>query len=322
MKKHVMTFGLRARLMLLVALALTPLVVMTILSGIREREHAVAASRENLRRLTGMAAANEARSIEAARQILVDLASVPELLKDTAKCTALLSDVLDRNEGFVNFGLVQLNGDVTCSAVPLLHPVNLGDRSHFRRAIRERRFVAGDYVFGRVIKKHTINLTYPVIDRAGHVLAVVFAALDLEGLDTFIDSVELPPGSAMATVDGGGRIIARRPDPEHYLGQPLASAALAARAAAAQRAVLIRGEDGIERLHTFARVGSAALTDYTVTIGIPAETITSPARHDQRMSLLGLAASTLLALLAVWVAGTRAEREQRAAGRRANGSHG
>jgi hypothetical protein len=121
--------------MLLVALAMMPLAVMTILSGIREREHAIKASEENLRRLTGMAAANEAQSIEGARQILVDLASVPDLMGDTAKCTSLLSDVLDRNEGFVNFGLIQLNGDVTCSAVPLLHPVNLGDRSHFRRAI-------------------------------------------------------------------------------------------------------------------------------------------------------------------------------------------
>ena len=47
--------SLRSRLMLLVALAITPLAVMTILSGIREREHAIKASEENLRRLTGMA---------------------------------------------------------------------------------------------------------------------------------------------------------------------------------------------------------------------------------------------------------------------------
>jgi signal transduction histidine kinase/CheY-like chemotaxis protein len=289
--------------MLLVALALLPLAVMTILSGIREREHAIRASEENLRRLTGMAAANEAQSIEGARQILVDLASVPDLMGDTARCTSLLSDVLDRNEGFVNFGLIQLNGDVTCSAVPLLHPVNLGDRSHFRRAILERRFVAGDYVFGRVIKKHTINLTYPVIDRGGKVLAVVFAAMDLEGLDTFINDINLPPGSVLATADARGTIISRRPDPERYFGTRLAATIRDAIATAGQRAVVLRGEDGVERLHTFARVGAPALSDYTVTIGIPTDTITSAARHDQVMSLLGLAATTMLALLAAWLVG-------------------
>jgi signal transduction histidine kinase/CheY-like chemotaxis protein len=295
--------SLRSRLMLLVALAITPLAVMTILSGIREREHAIHQSEENLRRLTGMAAANEAQSIEGARQILVDLASVPDLMGDTAKCTSVLSDVLDRNEGFVNFGLIQLNGDVTCSAVPLLHPVNLGDRSHFRRAISERRFIAGDYVFGRVIKKHTINLTYPVIDRNGKVLAVVFAAMDLEGLDTFINDISLPPGSVLATADARGTIISRRPDPERYFGTRLSNATLEAMAGAGQRAVTIRDEDGVERLHTFARVGGPGLSEYTVTIGIPLEDILRAARHDQIMSLLGLAATTLLALLAAWLVG-------------------
>jgi signal transduction histidine kinase/ActR/RegA family two-component response regulator len=295
--------SLRSRLMLLVALCLTPLAAMTVLSGIREREHAIKASEENLRRLTGMAAANEAQSIEGARQILVDLASVPDLLGPAAKCNALLADVLDRNEGYVNFGLIQLNGDVTCSGVPMLHPVNLGDRSHFRRAIAERRFIAGDYVFGRVIRKHTINLTYPVIDRAGRVVAVVFAAMDLAGLDTFINDISLPPGSVLATTDARGGIISRRPDPERYFGTRMSPAMLDSMQHAAQRSVVIRGPDGVERLHAFAHVGPPSLSDYTVTIGIPTETIISNARHDQLMSLMGLAATTMLALLAAWLAG-------------------
>jgi signal transduction histidine kinase/ActR/RegA family two-component response regulator len=295
--------SLRSRLMLLVALAMMPLAVMTIVSGVRERAHAIKASEDNLRRLTAMAAANEAQSIEGARQILVDLASVPDLMADGARCTSLLSDVLDRNDGYVNFGLIQLNGDVTCSAVPLLHAVNLGDRSHFRRAIKERRFIAGDYVFGRVIKKHTINLTYPVIDRAGKVLAVVFAAMDLERLDTFIDDVSLPPGSILTTIDAHGGIISRRPDPARHVGTRLAPPALAALRAAGGRAVTIVGEDGVERLHTVARVGAPALSDYTVTIGMPTAGILRAARHDQIMSLLGLGATILLALLAAWLVG-------------------
>ncbi|TFW34819.1 hybrid sensor histidine kinase/response regulator [Massilia horti] len=295
--------SLRSRLMLLVALAIAPIAVMTVVNGVREREQAIQASEENLRRLTGLAAANEAQSIEGARQILVDLASVPDLMGDTTKCNALLADVLDRNEGYVNFGLIQLNGDVTCSAVPMLHPVNLGDRSHFRRAIEERRFIAGDYVFGRVIRKHTINLTYPVIDRSGRVAAVVFAAMDLAGLDTFINDISLPPGSVLATVDAHGTIISRRPDPERWFGTKLSASTLEAMAHHGQRAVVIRGDDGIERMHAFTRVGPPALTDYTVTIGIPTETVIAAARHDQMMSLLGLGLTTALALLAAWLAG-------------------
>jgi signal transduction histidine kinase/ActR/RegA family two-component response regulator len=297
------TGSLRSRLMLLVALALTPLAAMTVLSGMRERSHAVLASEENLRRLTDMAAANEAQSIEGARQILVDLASVPDLIRDRGHCSALLSNVLERNGDFVNFGLIQLNGDVTCSAVPLPHPVNLGDRTHFRRAVAERRFIAGDYVFGRVIRKHTINLTYPVIDHAGKVLAVVFAAMDLQGLDTFINDVDLPPGSVLATADARGTVISRRPDPERHFGTRLPEAMRLAMAHAGRAAVTLRGEDGVERLHTFAHVGTPTLSDYTITIGIPTETILAPARHDQQMALLALGATSLLALLAAWFMG-------------------
>lgn len=295
--------GLRSRLMLLVALAITPIAIMTVLSGIREREHAIHQSEENLRRLTGLAAANEAQSINGARQILVDLASVPDLLAAPDKCSQLLADVLDRNEGYVNFGLIQLNGDVTCSAVPMLHPVNLGDRSHFKRAILERRFIAGDYIFGRVIKKHTINLTYPVIDRAGRVVAVVFAAMDLAGLDTFVNDITLPTGSVLATADARGAIIARRPDPERWFGMKLTGALLNAMLRPDNRALRITGDDGIERLHAFARVGTPSLSDYTITIGIPLADILAAARHDQMTSLLGLAATTMLALLAAWLVG-------------------
>ncbi|HAV38025.1 MAG TPA: hybrid sensor histidine kinase/response regulator, partial [Massilia sp.] len=295
--------SLRSRLMLLVALAILPLAVMTVVGGIREREQAVEASEENLRRLTNLAAANEAQSIERARQILVDLASVPDLLGPTSGCNALLADVLDRNEGYVNFGLIQLNGEVSCSAVPMLHPVNLGDRSHFKRAIAERRFIAGDYVFGRVIRRHTINLTYPVIDRSGTVVAVVFAAMDLAGLDTFVNDINLPPGSVLVTTDANGTIISRRPDPERWFGTRVSSRMRDAMHGAGRRALVIRDDDGVERLHTFARVGGPALTDYTVTIGIPTETVTAGARRAQMMSLVGLLATTMLALLAAWLAG-------------------
>ena len=297
--------SLRSRLMLLVLLAITPIAVVTVLGGLREREAAIRASEENLKRLTALAAANEAQSIDRARQILVDLVSVPDLMGDTAGCNALLANVLDRNEGYVNFGLIQLDGEVTCSAVPMLHPVNLGDRSHFKRAIAERRFIASDYVFGRVIRKHTINLTYPVIDRSGDVVAVVFAAMDLAGLDTFVNDISMPPGSILETADASGNLISRRPDPERWFGKRVTGELLDAMRGPHERALVVRGEDGIERLHAFARVGSPTLTDYTITIGMPTDLITQVARDAQFMSLLGLGATTLLALLAAWLAGEK-----------------
>ncbi|WP_373986756.1 ATP-binding protein [Duganella sp. BuS-21] len=295
--------SLRSRLVLLVLLAIAPITVMTFVNGARERTHAVETAEDNLQRLTNLAAANEAQSIAGARQMLRDLASIPDLLGDQAQCSRLLANIQRQNPDYVNLGLIQLNGDVTCSAVPSKAPVNLADRSHFRRAVHLRRFVAGGYVFGRVIQKHTVNLTYPVLDDQERVRAVVFAALDLTRLDRFVADIQLPPGSLLLTTDSEGKIISRKPDPQDWFGKPVSPEMRNAMAAEPGKPVLLTGPDGVERLHRFARVGNNGLSDYTVTIGIPADEITASARHDQMLDLLALAATIGLALLAAWFVG-------------------
>ena len=295
--------SLRSRLILLVVLAIAPTAFMTVVNGQREREHAVSVATENLQRLTNMAAANEAQSIERARQILRDAASVPDLVKGAALCTPLLGAILKQNPDYANFGLIEMNGDVNCSAVPLAAPVNLHDREHFQRAVRERRFIAGDYVFGRVIRKHTINLTYPVIDKQDEVVAVVFAALDLQELDRFANDIVLPPGSLLLTADAGGKIISHRPHPDSWFGRQVSPEMAALMTAPPDGPMLLVGADGIERLHSFARVGRHAISDYTITIGIPSAAIVAAANRDQLFDLLGLAVTLALALAAAWFFG-------------------
>ncbi|QBE66968.1 response regulator [Pseudoduganella lutea] len=275
---------------------------MTVLTGVREREHAIDVARENLQRVANLAAANEAQSLEGARQILRDLSSIPDLLDNQEDCSVLLSDILSKNTDYVNFGLIQMNGDVTCSAVTSVGLVNLGDRPHFRRAIAERRFIASNYVFGRVIGKHTVNLTYPVI-KNGTVRAVLFAALDLVELDKFVLDVQLSPGSMLWTVDANGTIISRRPDPVGWFGKPIAPHLRQAVTARPNVPVLLTDADGVERLYAFARVGKRDISDYTVIIGIPYDEIVAAATRDQLIAIVGLAATITLALLAAWFGG-------------------
>ncbi|HEY8608494.1 MAG TPA: ATP-binding protein [Noviherbaspirillum sp.] len=295
--------SLRSRLMLLVALAIAPTAAMTVFNGWKDRTDAVRVAEENLQRLTRLAAANEAQSLAATRQILRDLASVPDLVTDNRKCEALLDDILAKNSHYANFGLIGLDGTVRCSAVPSPRPVNLRDRPHFRRAIEERRFIASSYVLGRVIGKHTINLTYPVIDRDNRVTAVVFAAMDLTELDRFVSDISLPPGSILITTDADGSIISRRPYPEQWFGRKVGDAMLAAMRSGDKRPQQLAGPDGVQRLHAFARVGGKDISEYTLTIGIPSDDIVASARRDQMMSLFGLAATILLALAAAWFVG-------------------
>ncbi|GGC13842.1 hybrid sensor histidine kinase/response regulator [Pseudoduganella buxea] len=316
--------SLRRRLILLVALAITPMAAMTVLTGLREREHAIEVARENLQRVANLAAANEAQSLEGARQILRDLSSVPDILGNSDDCSVLLSDILSKNTDYVNFGLIRLNGDVTCSAVSSVGLVNLADRAHFRRAVTERRFIAGNYVFGRVISKHTINLTYPVI-RGGEVAAVLFAALDLTELDKFVLDVQLSPGSLLWTVDANGTIISRRPDPAGWFGKKIGGPLQEAWTTRPKVPVLLTDADGVQRMYAFARVGRHDISDYTVMIGIPYQEIVAAATRDQLIATIGLVATVTLALLAAWFGGDilivrRVQTLARTANRIASGS--
>lgn len=293
--------SLRWRLLLLVALAIAPLIAMTIAVGIREREHALTSARENLQRIANLAAANEAQSIEQAMQILRDLSSVPTLLESETKCDELLVDILSKNTDYVNFGVIQLNGDVSCSAVPSSIKVNLGDRDHFKRAVAEHRFIAGNYVFGRVVQKHTVNLTYPIIKNDA-VVAVLFAALDLTELDKFVMDIKLPAESVLWTLDEQGGVISRRPNPTEWFGKK-APGAMNLIEATRLHPSLQMDSDNVGRLYASARVGPSTLSNYTVLIGVPEAGILADARRDQRFALLGLLTTVVLAGIAAWWGG-------------------
>ena len=295
--------SLRVRLLVLVLLAIVPPVILTVYGAWKERHQAIHMAEENLQQLTQLAAASEARSIEGARQLLSVLSMLPELRDDKNTCSEFLAKILKKNEGYVNFGRIQLNGDVNCSAVPLLGKLNVADRPHFKRAVQGETFIAGDYVFGNALRKHAINLSYPVFDNNGVVQAVIFAALDLNYLDRFVGDIALPDGAVLITADGNGTIIARRPDPDMWIGTRASQSLFDVMIKVGFGTAELTDTDGIARLHAFAPVGNSNVSNFKVSIGIPIKDIVAPANHLQIMELTTLAIIALLALMAAWFVG-------------------
>jgi len=295
--------SLRIRLLVLVLLAIVPPVILTVYGAWKERQQAVHIAEENLQQLTQLAASAEARSIEGGRQLLTVLSAFPELQRDSKTCSQFLGNILKKNDGYVNFGLIQLNGDVTCSALPMTEKVNLADRAHFRQAIADRKFTAGDYIFGRTVRKHTINLTYPVFGSQGEIVSVIFAALDLSVLDRFVSDIALPPGAVLVTTDSNGTIIARRPYPEQWIGKRASQDLFDVMIKVGFGTSELTDADGIRRLHAIAPVGTTDVSNFKVSIGIPIDDIVAPANHLQLMELGTLAVIALLALIAAWFVG-------------------
>jgi signal transduction histidine kinase len=299
--------SLRTRLLLLVLLAAIPALVLTLYTNLEECQLRKALVQEHAMRLSRLVSADYERLIEDARQLVVSLARLPAVRdRNRTACNALFTNLLTQHSSYANLGVIDADGNVLCSALPITDQVYLGDRVYFRRAVETRDFAVGEYQVGRITRKATVNFGYPVLDDAGHIRAVVFAALDLAWLKALASQAGLPPGSMLTVIDRHGTILSRYPDEEKWIGQ-LMPEPLVLNAILSQQGngtIDAPGTDGIPRLFSFAPFGSAAQSaNAYVSVGIPAAVAFAGINQilARNIATLGLVAS--LALAAAWLGG-------------------
>jgi signal transduction histidine kinase len=299
--------SLRTRLLLLVLLAVIPALGLTLYTNLEERQLRKAQVQEQAMRLARLVSADHERLIEEARRLLVNLARLPAVRdRDPAACNALFADLLTQHSSYANLAAIDADGNVFCSALPMTGQVYAGDRVYFRRALETREFAIGEYQVGRVTRKASVNFGYPVLDDAGHVRAVVVAALDLAWLNELASQAGLPPGSMLTVIDRNGTILSRYPDNGKWIGQ-LMPEPLVLKAILTQQGngtADAPGTDGIPRLFSFAPFGGAAQSaDAYVSVGIPATVAFAGVNRilARNLAMLGLVAG--LALAAAWVGG-------------------
>ncbi|HUW96551.1 MAG TPA: histidine kinase, partial [Anaerolineae bacterium] len=143
--------SLRIRLLVLVLLAVVPMLALVLQSYAQQVQTATAEAQANALRLARLAANDQDRLTEGARQLLVVLAQLPSVQnQDGAACSSFLADLLKEYPLYENLGAANLDGDVFCSAVPSATRTNMSDRSVFQIALQTRDFVVGDYMVARI----------------------------------------------------------------------------------------------------------------------------------------------------------------------------
>jgi signal transduction histidine kinase len=299
--------SVRARLLLLVLLAVIPALVLTLYTNLEERQLRKALVQEHAMRLSRLVSADYDRLIEDARRLLVNLARIPVLRdRNRAACNELFADLLTRHSSYANFGVIGTDGNAFCSALPMTDPVYLGDRIYFRRALEARDFAIGEYQVGRITRMATVNFGYPVLDDAGHVRAVVYAALDLAWLNKLARQAGLPPRTMLTVIDRNGTILSRYPDEGEWVGK-LIPERLVLNAILTQQGngtTEAAGADGIARLFSFAPFGGAAQSvDAYVSVGIPAAVAFAGVNQILARNIAMLVLVAGLALAAAWVGG-------------------
>lgn len=299
--------SLRARLVLVVLIAIIPSLSLTYYNAHSRREDAVAQAHEDVARLTRLTAADCARVVEGARQLLIVVAELPEVRSgDPSRCAASLEKLLGKYRLYSNLGVVAPDGKVVCSAVPTKETVSVADRIWFQRALQTRDFTVGEYQVGRISGRPSLNFGYPVVGADEQVQGIVFASLDLQYLSRLMALVLAPEGLELAVLDRNGVILAHTPTQENPVGRTVPEADLFKKI----RAYRGRGTDqatdaaGVEHIYAFYPIGGKSVgADTYVTASIPTAIAFAEADRLLRNNLMALALAALIALLAAWYGG-------------------
>jgi diguanylate cyclase (GGDEF)-like protein len=297
---------LRNLLVLLVLLAVTPALVLILYTASEQRRVAAAQVQDEALRLARIASSQQQRFIEGARQLLIALAKRPDVRHARAgACTTAFADLLSSYPFYANLGAIRADGTIFCSALPFTRPLSAAHRAYFQRAVATREFAVGDYQIGNITKKATVNFGYPVLDAAGAVQGVVFAALDLAWLNRLAADARLPAGSTLTVIDRHGTILVRYPDAESWVGRPASETGILQTVLAQGEGITeTRGPDGVERLVAFTPLSEVPAAGYAyVSIGIPSKTAFANANWMLGRNLAGLGLVGALALVAAWVGG-------------------
>jgi diguanylate cyclase (GGDEF)-like protein/PAS domain S-box-containing protein len=312
--------SLRSRLAALTLLAAIPVAGLALWAGVAQRNDAVERSRRDTLLLTRLASSNHDRLVELTRQFLSTLTHLPEVRGgDPAQCNPLLDTLLHQHPIYADIGLLTTEGRVVCSSLPTLEG----------GAVRSAPFVAHvagtkDFAVGKVERRGipprpTLGFGYPVFGEGGDVRGVAYADLDLAWLQEFAEEAKVPPGGALALVEGDGTVLAHHPDGAKLAGRksdaPLVRAIQERRA---EGVAEVAGIDGARRLYAFAplrKQGEAG--DLFVAVGVPPDTVTADADRRLLRHVAVVGAVALLSIAAAWAVGRRAFFLRRPRARRA-----
>jgi diguanylate cyclase (GGDEF)-like protein len=296
----------RARLLLLVGLAIGPLFLFTVYQGIEERRRAAARERAEARRLVLLFGAEHGRTVADARQILFVLAQAPAVRRaNMGECATLFRDVLAASPQYENLLLADLASGVVAAA----HPQDLDneDRTLLTRAAASTFAVGPIRLLDHALVP-TISVAHAVPANGRAPNTVLLVRQEMRWVDKEIAVAGLGPLTRVTLWDASGRILLRQPDPEGYLGRDASWSEVwkAMQATGGEGTAEAAGGDGVRRLYGFTRLsGEASGGDVFLSLGVPIDVAFADLRRLERRSLLVLALVTALAGGVTWLGGER-----------------
>lgn len=303
----VSSLGLRARLVLLMAVALVPVFGLFAWEAASKKADVLRLARSTLQSQALLAAAGQLPQVEAIRQLLGDLASAPAI-KDRlpGPCNEYLRNLKAANPQYTDLGVLGSDGTVVCHSDAALLGNFAGERPFFKRVMQSGQFSIGEYGVGRSSGKAGVGFAAPVHDATGALIAVAFAALDVRAFGSSLSQVTVAEGGSILMTDRRGVILAVSPETAGVVGSPAADAAVKAFIQTPRMDVEEAADAaGQQRVYAFAPVGGGARGALFVVVSRPREMISAGPARELAIELAVLLAAALFGLACAWAISKR-----------------
>ncbi|MDR9384087.1 EAL domain-containing protein [Ralstonia sp. 11b] len=187
MVKYARLQSLHARIFLVICAAAFPLLIGSGYYLYKQSELVRVAAQVEANQYLTLAAEYAQAEILGAGEALDAISATPSIQsRNWALCNEYLHRlVIQRADRYSNIGVVDLNGNLLCSGVPVSARTlfNFADRTYFQLALKRPGLAVGDYQTGRLTGLPAISVATAMRDGGGKPFAVVFASLRLTSLE-------------------------------------------------------------------------------------------------------------------------------------------
>ncbi len=297
--------SLLARFLLVVAAAALPSVALQLYSEGEARQVRQQLLQDEALRLVRNVASEQQRILDGADQLLSGIAATPAVQEGLLNlCQRLMATLLQEQPRYTGAAFIGLDGHTICGPGPVDPGVNASNRAHFRLALQTGGFVVGEYVVGDVTGQRSVHLAKPVRNRDGAIIGVASLALSLDWLGRQLEALALPAGTGRAIMDRNGTTLARFPDPQHTVGQPMPAENRFTLAGSEVRLAPITDRDGNKRILGYSPPG-ADPKGLLVAVGLDQAVSYAAVARANRTGLALILGSAALALLITALLGTQ-----------------
>lgn len=297
--------GLRARLLGIVLVAVLPLVgLLFVYAG------------------TQNGAAQDRTRDEVQRSLLDDVATIHDLVAESRATLVTFGityaiqqrriDLIQGNvarlkelhPSYAVIAVADPDGRIIVSSTNQTGTINIADRSYFKGAVTNRDLVVSGYQVDPLLGTPTINVSYPVYDSNGQLIAVEYLGFEPARFSERLTS-KRSALSAETLIDGQGTVIAREPAMPSVVGKTLSSTELVRTILETKQGnTVTSGLDGVTRHYYYAPVFEEPVGSLYLTSGYSEDELLAGQRRSLNLALLGFAAFALLALGIAWAVGT------------------